>query len=106
MNNLYKVNITPEAFTDLMLIHRHIVEEYQDLQSADILIADIKRFILFLDTMPFRYRRISEYLYFGFEVRVGIVKKFLIFYTANEREHTVTVLRVINCKVNVPQYLT
>jgi len=106
VKDLYRVTITPEALTDLILIHEHIVEEYQDLQSADILIADIKRFILTLDTMPFRYRAASEYLYFGFEVRVGIVKKYLVFYTANEQEHTVTVLRVISCRVNVPQYIT
>ena len=106
MGSLYKINISTEALKDLILIHEYIVEEYQDSQHADNLIEDIKRFILTLDSMPFRYQTVSEYLYFGFEVRIGIVKKHLILYTANEREHIVTILRVIHCKMNVPQCLT
>ena len=90
-----------------MSILKYIVEEYQDLQNAEKLVDELMAFIDKLNFMPNKYRAFKqEYLYFGFTVRIANYKKCCIFYTVDEVEREVRILRIILSNINVPEWLT
>ena len=91
----YSLIIGKLAEQDLLEIISYIQEILFQPESAKRIYRAIKEQIMSLSTMPGRYAVIEEEPYSSIGVRKIKVENYLIFYVVNEKEKTVSILRVL-----------
>ena len=91
----YSVIIGKFAEQDLSEIISYIQEILFQPESAKRIYRAIKEQILSLSTVPGRYAVIAEEPYSSIGVRKIKVENYLIFYIVNEKDMTVSILRVL-----------
>lgn len=91
----YSIIIGTLAEQDLLEIVSYIQEILFQPESAKRIYRAIKEQINSLSTMPQRYAVIVEEPYTSIGVRKVKVENYLIFYTVNEKDTTVSILRIL-----------
>src|SRR5687767_5948222 len=92
MLDLYSVNITERALSDLETIFDHISQDSP--QNAQRMIRRIIRAIHHLEFMPVRSRIVRRSKKRGSTIHVRIVRPFMIYYRIDEPTLTVFVVEV------------
>ena len=92
-----KYNIVFEeiAENDLRDIFKYICNRLHEPEIAGRIYRSLKKDILSLDTMPFRFALIDEEPYKSMGVRCISVENYTAFYVADETAKTVHILRVL-----------
>lgn len=90
----WEVKFTDRARRDLRNILEYIAHELKEPEIAVALIRTITNEILSLNQMPLRYGVYSEEPWKSQGLRWFPIKKYFVFYYANESENTVYVVRV------------
>ncbi|MGN1111654.1 MAG: type II toxin-antitoxin system RelE/ParE family toxin [Acutalibacteraceae bacterium] len=92
---IYRVEITEQAEADLRGIYEYIAFSLLSPQSAKSQLERLEEKILKLDRMPQRFKKYEKEPWHGRGLRQMPVDNFVVFYTPNEAESKVTVIRVL-----------
>lgn len=96
----YQVFLTLNAVRDLKQVVEYLTEELKNPAAATRLVNTIKAEIIKLTEFPYRYAPVKDERLAGQGFRLMVVDKHLIFYLINEREKTVSVIRILYGKRN------
>lgn len=91
----YSVVLSPEALNDIDNIYSYIAVTLGEKEIAAKMVREIENSILSLDEIPKRFKLYDDEPWRSRELRVMNVKKYLVFYFADDDIQTVNVLRVI-----------
>ena len=91
----YKVIIESTAENDLIEILDYIGLTLREPRSAERIYYSIKKQVLSLDEMPFRYPVIAEEPYRTAGVRRILVENYSAFYIVSEKDKEVHVFRIL-----------
>ncbi len=91
----YRVNISAHAEADLSNIFHYITFSLCAPQNAKAQLIRLKERILHLAELPTRYRIYPKKFAEHAQVRAMPVDNFTVFYTVNEMQKSVIILRVI-----------
>lgn len=94
----YNIFIVKEAKEDLREIYTYISEELLEPQIAKRIQASLKSKIYSLQQMPNRNPINDEPLFKARKIRVLIAERCRVFYTVNESDSAVIILRVISTR--------
>lgn len=94
----YVIEITKPAENDLLGIGRYIAEELLEPVIAKNTIGKIADVIFTLETLPQRNNLVSDERLALLGIRRILVENFIVFYTINEKEKVVTIVRVLYSK--------
>lgn len=100
MNHPYQVNLTAAATTDLQQIYTYISKQLLEQEAAKRLLLRLKEAASSLSIMPQRHALVIDNYLAKRGVHKLLVDRYLIFYTIQEKEHTVTILRILYAKRN------
>ena len=100
----WNIIYAPKAYTDLKGIYSYIVDNYQSKKTAENVVNKLRLSIRNLSFMADAYHHYEEEPYFSKGVRFYSEGKYCIFYEYDEK--TVTVLRIINGKRDLPAVLS
>lgn len=98
---MYKLVYLPIAKEDITKVVLYITEHLKATKAAIDLLNSIETSILKLAEFPYSYKVYKTANEYENEYRILPVKNYLIFYTVNEEEKTVTIYRVIYSKRNL-----
>lgn len=90
----YEVLLTSQANADLKEIFKYIAVDLRSAQNAEGQLERLEKAIFSLDRMPERFRTYDAPGWRERSLRVMPVDNYLVFYTPNHSDKTVTVLRV------------
>lgn len=90
----YKVVIAQSGKMDVLNKKRYIIENFKYRDYAQNFSAKIKKAAQELDTFPTGYG-ITGFQYRGYDIYMKPISNHLLFYTIDEDEMVVTVLRVL-----------
>ena len=99
----YKVIVAPEAIDDIQRTYDYIAYKKQSIINAESQISRIQNEIIKLDTLPNAFRLYSKEPWYSRGLRYFPVDNYLIFYTVDEENQTVNVLRVIGGQMDLDQ---
>ena len=91
----YKIVIEETAENDLVGILSYISDTLHELGIAMKIYGSIKKEILTLDKMLFRYALVNDEPYRSIGVRRIQVEKYTAFYVVDEKEKTVHIFRIL-----------
>lgn len=91
----YNVIIELPAENDLMEVFNYITDILKEPAVAKRLFLGIKEQILKLDELPFRHAVISEEPYSSAGIRKIPIENYLIFYSVDDTEKEVHILRIL-----------
>lgn len=91
----YKVVIEETAESDLIGILSYIRDTLLEPETALKIYRSIKKEILTLEGMPFRYAVVNEEPYSTLGVRRIPVGNYSAFYIVDEKQHTVHIFRIL-----------
>lgn len=91
----YSIAVTEQAQADINEVFNYIALELQSAQNASRLLDKLESSILSLAEMPERFRRYDKEPWKSRNLRAMPVKKYLVFYVVDNKNHLVTVLRVL-----------
>lgn len=91
----YKIVIEETAENDLVGILSYISDTLHEPNIAMKIYGSIKREILTLNKMPFRYAVVNEEPYRSMSVRRIPVENYTAFYIVDENEKTVHIFRIL-----------
>ena len=91
----YKIVIEETAENDLVGILSYISDTLHEPNVAFKIYSSIKKEILTLDKMPFRYAVVNEEPYRSMWVRRIPVENYTAFYVVDENERTVHIFRIL-----------
>lgn len=91
----YNVKLSLEAIRDINSIYEYIAVALGEKKAAENMVSLIEKNILSLDEMPRKYRFYENEPWKSRGVHIMSVKKYLVFYTVNDKEKSVNVFRVI-----------
>lgn len=94
MGKHYRVVITQKAKLDIKNKKQYIIEKFKYRSYAENYANNIKEAIRELDSFPAGYRD-TGFNYKGYDIFIKPQSNNLIFYTINEEDKVVTVLRVL-----------
>ncbi|MDY6268282.1 MAG: type II toxin-antitoxin system RelE/ParE family toxin [Selenomonadaceae bacterium] len=92
---IYTVDITEQADADLRSIYAYIAGQLQAPDNAKGQLSRLEAAIFSLDQMPERYRRYEKEPWRTRNFRMMPVDRFVVFYTVDEKERIVAVIRVM-----------
>ncbi len=95
----YLVNISSEADKDLRAIYEYIAISLMSPQNAEAQLSRLEKMIYSLDNMPFRYTVYKNDIHFV------PVDNYLVFYTVEENEKAVSIIRVMYGKQDIEKTL-
>lgn len=91
----YQIEITAPAEADLAETVRYVARELREPTAALRLLRSIVEAVESLEQMPYRYPLANDEYLSKAGIRILPVKKYLIFYTADDQTETVTVVRIL-----------
>jgi len=91
----YSLNITDIAEEDILATVRYITNELKNSIAANILLDEIERYEKILEEMPGIYPFVNDEYLAGKGLKYVTIKNFLMFYTIDEKEKIVTVIRFL-----------
>lgn len=94
MPKIYKVIITDSGKEDIKRKKRYIIEKFKYREYAENYSKMIKKAIQGLDTLPEGYDTIG-FRYRGYDMYLKPVNNHLVFFTVDDDNDIVTVLRVL-----------
>lgn len=97
----YTVILAPEALEDLQNIYDYIAYEKESVINAESQLSRLQEKILKLDLMPESFRLYPKDPWKSKGLRFFPVDNYLIFYTTDNENHKVNVLRVIYGKMDL-----
>lgn len=92
---MYKLEFLPVAKDDMLEIIKYISGELKNKQAAENLAEEFISAAESLRQFPYSHQVYSPLKPLETEYRKVIVKNYLMFYTVDEKEKTVTIMRVI-----------
>lgn len=95
---MYKVQFLPTAQNDLIEIVRYIAAELHNKQAANKLADEIIEATTTLSEFPYAYPAYIPIRPTKNEYRKMSIRNYLLFYTVDEKEKTVTIARVVYAK--------
>ena len=98
-NKKYQVVIAESAKRDVAEKKNYILEHFQYRQYAEDFSQKMKKAISQLDTFPTGYA-VTDFQYRGYKIYLKPQSGCLIFYTVVEETDTVTVLRILQSRMN------
>ena len=98
----YVVNYSNEAYLDLKRVFDYVALVQQEPINSHNLIKQIVEATSLLDTFPYKH---PEAEYQTISVRYLIVKKHFVFYSIDETNNTVNILRILSCKQDIHSYI-
>lgn len=99
--DLYKVQITNEAVSDLIQIYTYISKELNAPDIAIKQVDDIKKSIQSLDIFPFKNKIVPFEPWRTKQYRQQIINNFIIYYAVDKKIKIVTILRIFYKKRNI-----
>ncbi|SFG17424.1 type II toxin-antitoxin system RelE/ParE family toxin [Sporolactobacillus nakayamae] len=101
----YKLMMSIPAVNDLQEISRYIARELREPETAQKLVAKIKRNVMRLSELPTRYPCTADPYLASRGIRRIAVDHYLVFYLIHEEERTVSIIRILSGKRNWEQLL-
>ena len=98
-NKKYRVVIAVSAKRDVAEKKNYILEHFQYRQYAEDFSQKMKTAISQLDTFPTGYA-VTDFQYIGYKIYLKPQSGCLIFYTIDEQKSAVTVLRILQNRLN------
>ena len=98
-NKKYQVVIAESAKRDVAEKKNYILEHFEYRQYAEDFSQKMKKAISKLDTFPTGYA-VTDFQYRGYKIYLKPQSGCLIFYTVVEETDTVTVLRILQSRMN------
>ena len=98
-NKKYRVVIAVSAKRDVAEKKNYILEHFQYRQYAEDFSQKMKTARSQLDTFPTGYA-VTDFQYIGYKIYLKPQSGCLIFYTIDEQKSTVTVLRILQNRLN------
>ena len=98
-NKKYQVVIAESAKRDVAEKKNYILEHFEYHQYAEDFSQKMKKAISQLDTFPTGYA-VTDFQYRGYKIYLKPQSGCLIFYTVVEETDTVTVLRILQSRMN------
>ncbi|HJC10857.1 MAG TPA: type II toxin-antitoxin system RelE/ParE family toxin [Candidatus Blautia merdigallinarum] len=98
-NKKYQVVIAESAKRDVAEKKNYILEHFEYRQYAEDFSQKMKKAISQLDTFPTGYA-VTDFQYRGYKIYLKPQSGCLIFYTVVEETDTVTVLRILQSRMN------
>ena len=92
---IYSISYTTSATRDIRSILDYISYTLLEPQTALSVVNAITARISELDTMPARYPVYRNWPVKAEEIRFFTVKKYVVFYSCSEKNHTVSIVRVM-----------
>ena len=99
INKKYQVVIAESAKRDVAEKKNYILEHFEYRQYAEDFSQKMKKAISQLDTFPTGYA-VTDFQYRGYKIYLKPQSGCLIFYTVVEETDTVTVLRILQSRMN------
>jgi toxin ParE1/3/4 len=96
--NRYIIEITETAGNDLREIRRYIAEELLELVMAVKIVDMIGEAVISLEDMPLRNALVNDDRLSDQGIRKLIIKNYVIFYIAEEKNSKVTVIRILSSR--------
>ncbi len=90
----YRVLITEIAKDDIKEKKKYILKNFKYREYADNFSKEIKKAVQGLDTLPDGYGT-TGFRYRGYDIYLKAYKNYLLFYTVDKSDATVTVLRLL-----------
>ena len=103
--DIYKVDITPMALSDLHEIFSYISKTLSSEQTAKNLMREIDKAISSLNEMPYRHSLSLDETLRDKGYRRILVKNYVILFLINENEKTVTVTRAFHGSMKYSRYI-
>jgi len=91
----YSLNITDIAEEDILATVRYIANELKNLVAANNLLDDIEKHEKTLEDTPGIYPFVHDEYLAGKGLKYVIIKNFLLFFTIDEKNKTVNVIRFL-----------
>ena len=95
---MYKIVFSTLASLDIALIKSYIKWKLNNPSSAETIVNKIETVIRSLDCFPLRYPVTSSV---GKNIRRIPIKKYNIYYSVNESEKTVTIMRILYAGIDI-----
>jgi addiction module RelE/StbE family toxin len=92
---MYRVFMTHTATEDLKSIARYVAQEFREPAIAQKLVDSIKDAILSLKEMPVRFSLLSDEILRGKGLRKLMLENYIVFYKVEEKDSTVTIVRIL-----------
>ncbi|MET1248973.1 type II toxin-antitoxin system RelE/ParE family toxin [Sporolactobacillus sp. STCC-11] len=96
----YNLIMSISAVNDLQEISRYIAKELQEPETAQKLVAKIKRTVMSLSEMPTRYPCVTDQYLASRGIRRIVVDHYLVFYLIHEEDRVVSIIRILYSKRN------
>lgn len=96
----YQVHITSTAERDIMFAADYIEFSLKNPTAADNLLDDVTKQIGSLADLPKKFRVVDDPVLGSFGIRFVIINNYLAFYTINEENKTVIIVRFLYKKSN------
>lgn len=91
----YSVNISLQAESDLRAIYEYIAFSLESPLNAAAQLSRLEKMIISLDNLPNRFTTFKN------NIRFVPVDNYLVFYTVDEKDKSVSVIRVMYGKRNI-----
>ena len=95
---MYSLNITDIAESDILSAARYIANVLKAPVAANNLLDEIERYEEMLENNPNIYPFAKDENLAEKKVKFVMVKKYILFYTVNEEEKTVSVIRFLHSR--------
>ena len=102
---MYKIQFLPSARNDLLETAEYIASELGNERAAVRLAEKILKGTEILAEFPYSYPVYTPIRPLKYEYRKLTVENYLVFYTVDEKDKTVTVMRVVYARRNVAKIL-
>ena len=102
---IYEVTITEQAESDLRAIYEYIAFELLSPDNAKGQIDRLEEKILGLEKFPDRFRQYEKEPWHSRGLRVMPVDNYLVFYIPNQKDMTVTIIRIMYAGRDVDRQL-
>lgn len=101
----YEVIATEQAESDLRGIYEYIAFELLAPENAKGQVARLEEMILGLEEFPNRFRQYEKEPWYSRGLRIMPVDNYLVFYIPNQKEMTVTIIRIMYAGRDIDQRL-
>jgi len=102
---IYEVTVTRQAQMDMKEIYEYIAHILMEPEIAEKQYTRIETAVYSLDQMPERFRRYEKEPWRSHNLRVMPVDNYIVFYTVNNKNQLVTIIRIMYGRRNTEKEL-
>ena len=102
---IYHVKIAEQALFDMRMIYKYIANELIEPVIAEKQYSRIETAVYSLDRMPERFRQYKKEPWRSRNLRVMPVDNYIVFYTVDNENRLVTVIRIMYSRRNTEKEL-